>query len=69
MIFKVLYQENLNTPPIREHTKSLYVEADSVRATYDYLQDRDINIEYIQELTGTHLEYEKKSKYFTLENV
>ena len=36
MIYKVYYQENAVEVPVRENTKSLYVEADSereVRAT------------------------------------
>lgn len=69
MIFKVLYQESADTPPIREYTKSLYLEAESVRDVYTKIADRNINIEHIQLLDDAHLEYEKKSKYYKLENV
>lgn len=69
MIYKVLYQENADTPPIREHTKSLYLEAESVRDAYKKLENRTINIELIQLLDEAHLEYEMKSKYYKLENV
>lgn len=31
MIFKVLYQEVPDEVPVRERTKSLYIEAESVR--------------------------------------
>lgn len=68
MIFKVLYQKNKEATPIREQTACLYVEADSIPAVHGYLANRNINIEYIQELTEAHLEHEKQSKYFTLEN-
>lgn len=69
MIHKVLYQENADTPPIREYTQCLYLEAESVRDAYKKLADRNINIEHIQLLDGAHLEYEQKSKYYKLENV
>lgn len=68
MVYKVLYQEKLDTPPIREHTKSLYLEADSVPDVYNKLADRDINIEHVQKLNDAHLAYEQKSKYYKLEN-
>lgn len=69
MIFKVLYQDTANEVPVRERTKALYLEADSVRDVRQKLRDREINIEYIQELDEAHLEYEKQSEDFKLENV
>lgn len=69
MFFKVYYQEGSTTFPIREQTQSLFIEAESEREVYQLLKDRDINIEYIQLLSDAHLEHEKKSKYFKLENV
>lgn len=67
MIFKVLYQENPDETPVREHTKSLYIEADSEKDVRIKLKDRNINIEFIQLLTEAHLEYEKTSENFKLE--
>lgn len=68
MIYKVYYQENPDEIPLRENTKSLYLEADSEREVREYLKDRHILIEYIQLLEGKYLEYEKNSPNFRLEN-
>ncbi|MCF6136933.1 DNA-dependent RNA polymerase subunit epsilon [Pseudalkalibacillus berkeleyi] len=67
MIFKVFYQENLQEVPVREATKSLYMEADSVQAVRAKLADRNYNIEFVQSVTGSHLEYEQQSEDFELE--
>ena len=67
MIFKVFYHENLLEVPVREETKSLYVEADSIQAVRSKLADRHYNIEFIQEVTGSHLEYEQQTEAFELE--
>lgn len=69
MIFKVLYQESQHEILVRERTKSIYVEANSKREVRKKLIDRDYNIEFIQELNKTHLDYEKKSENFIMENV
>ncbi|MCM3739879.1 DNA-directed RNA polymerase subunit epsilon [Oceanobacillus luteolus] len=69
MIYKVLYQELEDEVPVRERTQSLYIEADSVREVRNKLKDRNYNIEYIQELDEAHLNYEKQSEKFKLENV
>mgnify|MGYP001351302660 CR=1 FL=1 len=69
MIYKVLYQEDLNEVPIRENTKAMYLEAESEREVRQKLANRDILIEYIQPLTGAHLEYEQKSPNFKLEQI
>lgn len=68
MIYKVYYQENAQEVPVRENTKSLYLEAASEREVRNYLKDRNYNIEYIQLLEGNYLEYEKNSPNFHLEN-
>lgn len=68
MIYKVYYQENKNEIPVRENTKTIYVEASSVREVRAYLKDRNYNIEFIQELEGNYLEYEKNSPNFQVEN-
>ncbi|MFD1361499.1 DNA-dependent RNA polymerase subunit epsilon [Lentibacillus salinarum] len=69
MVFKVLYQELPEEIPVRERTKSLYVEADSERDVRRKLAGQNYNIEYIQLLDEAHLAYEKKSDHFTLETV
>ncbi|MGM9945593.1 MAG: DNA-dependent RNA polymerase subunit epsilon [Lysinibacillus sp.] len=68
MIYKVYYQENMNEIPVRENTKSLYVEASSEREVREYLKDRNYNIELVQLLEGAYLEYEQNSPNFRLEN-
>lgn len=69
MIFKVLYQENADMAPVREHTKTMYVEAMSEREVREKLSDKNINIEFIQALNDVHLEYEKKSETFSVASV
>jgi len=69
MIFKVLYQDLPNEAPVRERTKSLYLEADSKREVRKQLLEKNYNIEYIQALDEAHLNYEKKSDHFVMENV
>lgn len=71
MIFKILYQELPNEVPVRERTKSLYVEADSEREVRQKLVDGNykINVEFIQALDETHLAFEKQSENFILEKV
>ncbi|SIT68241.1 DNA-dependent RNA polymerase subunit epsilon [Edaphobacillus lindanitolerans] len=69
MIYKVFYQENMHEVPVRENTKSMYVEAESERQVRAGLKERGINIEYIQLLEDGHLEYEKKSENFQIEQV
>lgn len=68
MVYKVLYQESFESPS-RESTKTIYVEADSEREVRKKLASRNLNIEYIQLLSETHLAYEKKSEDFELESV
>jgi DNA-dependent RNA polymerase auxiliary subunit epsilon len=68
MIFKVFYQEKLTEVPTRESTKSLYIEADSVQDARRKLADRKYNIEFVQEISGKFLEYEKQSNQFEVEN-
>lgn len=69
MIFKVLYQEEPETAPVRERTLSLYVEATSEIEVREILADRNINIEFIQELNEVHLAYEKQSEDFKIVSV
>lgn len=69
MIYKVLYQDSIDDAPVREKTKSLYIEATSEREVREKLQNRNYNIELIQLLNDAHLEYEKKSPNFKIESV
>jgi DNA-dependent RNA polymerase auxiliary subunit epsilon len=68
MIFKVFYQDSLYEVPTRERSKSLYMEAESEKEVRQKLSDRGLNIEFIQMLDEAHLEYEKQSDDFKLEN-
>ncbi|MFC3038655.1 DNA-dependent RNA polymerase subunit epsilon [Virgibacillus xinjiangensis] len=69
MIYKVLYQELPEEVPVRERTKSVYVEAETVREVRSKLSDRNYNIEYIHELDEAHLDFEKQTGKFEVENV
>ena len=62
MIYKILYQEDKFQTPRREETHSIYVEADSsVEARELVEKNTEHNIEYVQELSDKHLEYEKEN--------
>ncbi|MCA0987898.1 MULTISPECIES: DNA-dependent RNA polymerase subunit epsilon [Bacillales] len=69
MIYKVYYQETKKEVPVRERTKSLYVEANSEREVRYKLKERNYNIEFIQTVEDEFLEFEQKSEHFELENV
>ncbi len=69
MIYKVLFQNDTDSAPVREKTKSLYIEAGSEGEVRSKLSNRNINIEYIQLLEGKHLAYEQQSENFELENI
>jgi DNA-dependent RNA polymerase auxiliary subunit epsilon len=69
MIYKVYYQENMLQVPVRENTKSMYIEADSERSVREKLKNRGFNIEFVQLLEGQHLEHEQAAPYFELEQV
>lgn len=68
MIYKVYFQENASEIPVRENTKTIYVEASSEREVRHYLKDRNYNIELVQLLEGNYLEYEQNSPNFIVEN-
>ncbi|WP_088005828.1 DNA-dependent RNA polymerase subunit epsilon [Indiicoccus explosivorum] len=67
MIFKVYYQPNRSEVPVRENTRSLYVEASNEREVRHHLKGRDMNIEYVQLLEGNHLEYEQANANYEVE--
>ena len=57
-VFKVFFQHNKDEVVVREHTQTIYVEAQSEEQVRRYLKDRNYNIEFITKLEGAHLEYE-----------
>ncbi|MBK3495398.1 DNA-dependent RNA polymerase auxiliary subunit epsilon family protein [Viridibacillus sp. YIM B01967] len=69
MIYKVYYQENAVEVPVRENTKSLYLEAIDERDVRMKLKDRNYNIEFVQLLEGNYLEYEQASEHFHVEKI
>jgi DNA-dependent RNA polymerase auxiliary subunit epsilon len=69
MIFKVFYQETLTEVAVRERTNALYVEGESERDVRRKLAPRKLNIEFVQKLHGSFLEYEKENVNFELENL
>ena len=68
-VFKVFYQENSKEIPVRENTQVLFVEADGVPSVRKYLDDRNYNIELVQELSDAYLEFEKQAEDFKVEKV
>lgn len=64
MMFKVFYQELANEAPVRERTKSFFIDAESEREVRVKLKDRGYNIEYIQPVNDVFLEFEKQSENF-----
>jgi DNA-dependent RNA polymerase auxiliary subunit epsilon len=61
MIYKVYYQVDAKQVPVREHTQTLYVEAESEREARLKLKNNSYNIEYIESVTGAYYEYEKQN--------
>lgn len=69
MIFKVYFQESKQEVPVREKTKSFFIEAESVRDVLTKIADRGFNIEFVQAVEGAYLAYEKQNEDFkVLEN-
>lgn len=64
MIFKVYYQESIKQAPVREKTKTIYVEADSEKDVRTKIADRQYNVEYIEAVEGNYYEYEKEKEDF-----
>lgn len=62
MIFKVYYQENIKEVPVRENTKTLFIEGDSVRDVRSRIADRGYNVEFVEEVKGAHLKYELQNE-------
>jgi DNA-dependent RNA polymerase auxiliary subunit epsilon len=66
MVFKVYFQENIKEVPVRENTKVLYVEGESVRDVRKKIADRGYNVEFVQEVSGAFLEYEKQNEDYNV---
>ena len=66
-VFKVFYQHNKDEVIVRENTQTIYVEAQTKEQVRRYLKKRNYNIEFVTKLEGTHLEYEKQSDHFNVE--
>jgi DNA-dependent RNA polymerase auxiliary subunit epsilon len=62
MIYKVYYQESIKQVPVRENTKTLFMEGESERDVRKKLADRGYNIEFVQAVTGAFLEYEQQNE-------
>lgn len=67
MIYKITYQESKLRNPKREETKSLYLEATTEIEARSIVETKTpFNIEFVQPLDGSHLEYEQKNPNFKL---
>jgi DNA-dependent RNA polymerase auxiliary subunit epsilon len=64
MIYKVYYQEAITEVPVREKTKTLYMEANFEREVRIKLADRGYNVEFIEAVQGAHLQYEQQNEDF-----
>lgn len=69
MIFKVYYQEDAAQMPVRERTKSLYIEGESEADVRLKLANQNFNIEYVTAVTGAYLEYEQTNSDFKVVNI
>ena len=69
-VFKVFFQERQDARIIREDTLTRYFEADSETEVRRSLKDAAYNIEFVQELSPEHLEYERNNNAdFKVENL
>lgn len=67
MIYKVLYQKDKVVNPRRETTQTLYLDAASAVEARSLVEaNTPYNIEFVQELSGNFLDYEKQSPDFKL---
>ncbi|KZZ83019.1 DNA-dependent RNA polymerase subunit epsilon [Bacillus sp. SJS] len=64
MIYKVYFQESVLEVPVREKTQTLYVQGDSERDVRLKLKDRNYNIEFVQLVDNSYLQYEEKSENY-----
>jgi len=64
MIFKVYFQESIKQVPVREKTKTIYVEGEAEKDVRLKLKNEPYNIEFVAALEGAFLEYEKQNEDF-----
>jgi DNA-dependent RNA polymerase auxiliary subunit epsilon len=64
MIFKVYFQQSVKQVPVRENTKSVFVEGESERDVRKKLANHDYNVEFVQAVKGAFLEYEQQNEDF-----
>jgi DNA-dependent RNA polymerase auxiliary subunit epsilon len=64
MLYKVYYQESITQVPVREKTKTLYIEGESERDVRTKIADRGYNVEFVQSVKGAYLEYEQQNEDF-----
>ena len=64
MIYKVYYQENKAEVPVREKTKTVFVEGNSVLEVRRKLKDKPYNIEFVTLVENAYSEYEKLQEDF-----
>jgi DNA-dependent RNA polymerase auxiliary subunit epsilon len=64
MIFKVYFQESNKQVPVREKTRTIYVQGDSERDVRKKIADRQYNVEYVEAVEGNYYEYEKQKEDF-----
>ncbi|MGL4521628.1 MAG: DNA-dependent RNA polymerase subunit epsilon [Bacilli bacterium] len=64
MIFKVFFQEVRTEVPVREKTQTLYMTANTEAEVRNFLNDRNYNIEFVQQLSEAHLAYEQENPDF-----
>lgn len=69
MIFKVFYQTSKIEMPIRENTKSMFVEGENEKDVRKKLAPREYNIEFIQKVDEKLLEYEQQKENFKVEKL
>ncbi|MBM7095991.1 DNA-dependent RNA polymerase auxiliary subunit epsilon family protein [Bacillus sp. H-16] len=69
MIFKVYFQTTKTEVPVRENTKSIYVEGSSQEDVRKKLADRNYNIEFVTPLSEEALEYEKQHEDYKVEQL
>lgn len=68
-MYKVYFQEDKYEVPVREKTKTVFLQANSEREARQLLKDRQINIEYVQRVEGPYYEYEKQQEYFKITEI
>ncbi|SDG92870.1 DNA-dependent RNA polymerase auxiliary subunit epsilon [Alteribacillus persepolensis] len=69
MIYKVFYQKNFQEVPVRENTDAMFIEAETEREVRRKLADKNFNIEYVQPVSESLLQFEQQREDFKVENL